>query len=146
MICCISLAVLGVCMAISKDTPKVPQNTISAATMAPLPFDLQLSQMRNRGLFNQDTVYIDNSRVDTVIVTKTKVKYKERLVPVVPDSLPKQVLSEEVMDTAPPLMQDSISNYGNREEKAQDRSIILTVDGEVVYRSEHENHSTGGSQ
>jgi len=129
-------------MVVSKSPPGIQQNTISAAVVNPtmLPFDVQLSQMKDKGLLNSDTVYIDNSRVDTVYVTK--VKYKSR--PVVPDKPSTELIPDSVRPSPPIMVGDTISNEKVREEKATDEHIILIVNKKIVYSSENDNHSTEG--
>lgn len=143
VICCVSLAIVGICMAISNSPPGMSQNTISAATVnpLPLPFDLQLSQMKAKGLFNQDTVYVNNSRTDTVYVDRVKIKYKDKPTPVVPDEPSPQLIPDSVPRPSPILMDDSLKV---REEKTLDRCIILSVDGKIVYSSKNDNHSAEG--
>ena len=138
--------VSGAFMALSSiDTHKT--QTVTAATTIPyfnvtgkLPLDLQLDLEKRQT--NNEIVPSDTIR-DTIVVTKPK-RVKVRVPERVTDTLYLPMPIPRPIEGMPVSNQYS----GDREEKppvVQDgpkpSSVILTVDGEVVYSTESVNHS-----
>lgn len=133
-ICCISLAFLGYCLTNSDGTLDVNKNTLYAATIpqtnfnGPLPVDLKLDFAKE--IKNDDVKY------DTVTVTNTK--YVR--VPVT-----KRTTDTIYVANIPEIDVASVKNKGpgDRKEETPDEAVspkptvILTIDGKMVYSSEN---------
>lgn len=157
IVCCLALMITGVSLVLY-DRGHVPSNTITAQPVlqwAPnatgLPLDLRLSS--DTGSYRETPIKDSINIIDSVRVVE-KVRWKTRykivadhtehreagvnLTAVNPDSLPVNLAS---------------NSMSGREEKpdenmcsSKEHLIQLSVDGQVVYSSENDNHSTEEGQ
>lgn len=149
IICCLAFMVSGVMLAIKSTGERFGSNTVMAATIplnynGPLPLDLQLDLDKR---LEKDTVIVH----DSIYV---KCNHKERVKVLKPDRVTDTLYLPMPMPA--PMVSMPVNNQfqGNREEKIPDElcigskphSVTLTVDGQVVYKSENDIHSTGDRQ
>jgi hypothetical protein len=148
MFCCFAFMIFGAGLALQElSTP----NTQTAMASPPvfnytgkLPLDLQLDLEKRQ---KTDTVHVMDTVVREKIVSKIKyVKVPQRK---------RTTDSIMVMPIPGPIPDASVNNSiaGDREEHTPDElqsskqsSITLTVDGQIVYSSENDIHSTEDRQ
>lgn len=149
IICCLAFMVSGIALAVKSTGERFGRNTVMAATAplfyrGPLPLDLQLDLEKRQ---SNDTVVVH----DSIYV---KCNHKERVKVLKPKHVTDTLYLPMFMPE--PMASISVSNQfqGNREEKIPDElwigskphNVTLTVDGQVVYKSENDIHSTEDRQ